>query len=196
MPLSGEKPERGERSRSRQIHLSPPQSQSAPFSDTDSRGSERELDLVSAAHNAKARPGWNPRERAGRLAQLYSALRHWQSPPFLLLASREVNFYFYSFYLETLNQILCKIPLQSSGQDLVLSSPQTMLDSWPGKCFSLWHSELQYVYVRVLSHSGESNSLDLINCNPPGSSVHGIFQAKILQWVAISFPRGCPKWGY
>ena len=25
---------------------------------------------------------------------------------------------------------------------------------------------------------------------PPGSSVHGIFQARILEWVAISFPRG------
>ena len=26
--------------------------------------------------------------------------------------------------------------------------------------------------------------------DPPGSSVHGIFQARILQWVAISFSRG------
>ena len=26
-----------------------------------------------------------------------------------------------------------------------------------------------------------------INCSPPGSSVHGIFQARILEWVAISF---------
>ena len=29
-----------------------------------------------------------------------------------------------------------------------------------------------------------------INCSPPGSSVHGTFQARILQWVAISFSRG------
>ena len=28
---------------------------------------------------------------------------------------------------------------------------------------------------------------DPINCSPPGSSVHGIFQARILEWVAISF---------
>ena len=27
-------------------------------------------------------------------------------------------------------------------------------------------------------------------CSPPGSSVHGIFQARILKWVAISFSRG------
>ena len=30
---------------------------------------------------------------------------------------------------------------------------------------------------------------DPIDCSPPGSSVHGIFQARLLQWVAISFSR-------
>ena len=29
-----------------------------------------------------------------------------------------------------------------------------------------------------------------IDCSPPGSSVHGNFQARTLQWVAISFSRG------
>ena len=28
-------------------------------------------------------------------------------------------------------------------------------------------------------------------CSPPGSSVHGILQARILEWVAISSCRGC-----
>ena len=27
---------------------------------------------------------------------------------------------------------------------------------------------------------------DLVECSPPGSSVHGILQARILEWVAIS----------
>ena len=31
---------------------------------------------------------------------------------------------------------------------------------------------------------------DPMECRPPGSSVHGISQAKILKWVAISFWRG------
>ena len=31
---------------------------------------------------------------------------------------------------------------------------------------------------------------DPIDCCLPGSSVHGIFQAKVLKWVAISFARG------
>ena len=30
---------------------------------------------------------------------------------------------------------------------------------------------------------------DPIESSPPGSSVHGISQARILEWVAISFPR-------
>ena len=31
---------------------------------------------------------------------------------------------------------------------------------------------------------------DPMDCSPPGSSVHGILQAKILEWVAIAFSRG------
>ena len=31
--------------------------------------------------------------------------------------------------------------------------------------------------------------------SPPDSSVHGIFQARILEWVAISFSRGPPDPG-
>ena len=31
---------------------------------------------------------------------------------------------------------------------------------------------------------------DPMDCNPPGSSVHGIFQARILEWVAMPSPPG------
>ena len=31
---------------------------------------------------------------------------------------------------------------------------------------------------------------DTMNCSPPGFSVYGISQAKILEWVANSFSRG------
>ena len=30
---------------------------------------------------------------------------------------------------------------------------------------------------------------DCMDCSPPGSSVHGILQARILAWVAVSFSR-------
>ena len=31
---------------------------------------------------------------------------------------------------------------------------------------------------------------DPADCSSPGSSVHGLTQARILEWVAISFSRG------
>ena len=31
---------------------------------------------------------------------------------------------------------------------------------------------------------------DPMYCSPPGSSVHGILKARILEWIAISFSRG------
>ena len=31
---------------------------------------------------------------------------------------------------------------------------------------------------------------DPMDCGPPGSSVHGISQSRIMEWVAISFSRG------
>ena len=36
---------------------------------------------------------------------------------------------------------------------------------------------------------------DPVDCSPQGSSVHGIFQASILEWVAISFSRGSSRPG-
>ena len=44
-----------------------------------------------------------------------------------------------------------------------------------------------YVYVCVHAQSCPTlcNPLD---CSPPGSSVHGIFQARILEWVACPPP--------
>ena len=67
-------------------------------------------------------------------------------------------------------------------------------------CFIL----LAYVHPRILfipgSMLGEKVKVlvaqscltlcDPMNCSPPGFSVHGILQAKILEWVAISFSRG------
>ena len=34
---------------------------------------------------------------------------------------------------------------------------------------------------------------DPMNCSLPGSSVHGIFQARVLEWIAISFSRGSSR---
>ena len=36
---------------------------------------------------------------------------------------------------------------------------------------------------------------DPIDCSPPGSSVYGIFQARTLEWITISFSRGSSRPG-
>ena len=38
--------------------------------------------------------------------------------------------------------------------------------------------------------SAVSDSLWPMDCSPPGSSVHGILQARILEWVDISYSKG------
>ena len=36
---------------------------------------------------------------------------------------------------------------------------------------------------------------DPVDCSLPGSSVHGIFQAIVLEWISISFSRDLPEPG-
>ena len=44
-------------------------------------------------------------------------------------------------------------------------------------------------------HAQSHRTLRYMDGSPSGSSVHGIFQARILEWVAISFPRDLPNPG-
>ena len=47
------------------------------------------------------------------------------------------------------------------------------------------------VCVRVLSHFSLVKTLcDPIDCSSPGSSVHGILQARIVEWVAMLSSKG------
>ena len=46
------------------------------------------------------------------------------------------------------------------------------------------------VCVCMLKHLVVSDSLQPLDCSLPGSSVHGISQARILEWVAISSSKG------
>ena len=67
---------------------------------------------------------------------------------------------------------------------------QMSINWWTGKqivvylCTKIWFSQ-------VHTHTEVAQSCltlcDPMDCSPPGSSVHGIFQAWILEWVAVSF---------
>ena len=45
---------------------------------------------------------------------------------------------------------------------------------------------------KTLNVTVASESLRPHGCSPPGSSVHGIFQARVLEWVAMPSSRGSP----
>ena len=50
---------------------------------------------------------------------------------------------------------------------------------------------LQTKLVEKVVHTQSYPTLwDPVDCSLPGSSVHGILQARILEWVAIPFSRG------
>ena len=50
-------------------------------------------------------------------------------------------------------------------------------------------------FVCVLVAQSCPTLCDPMDCSPLGSSVHGIFQARIMEWVAISFFRDLPDPG-
>ena len=50
-------------------------------------------------------------------------------------------------------------------------------------------SEFKSMHVLVLG-SGIASSLQPLDCSLPSSSVHGIFQSRILEWVATSSSKG------
>ena len=50
------------------------------------------------------------------------------------------------------------------------------------------HFLLQYVKVKIENEDAQLclTLSDPMNCSLPGSSIHGIFQARVLEWVAIT----------
>ena len=54
-----------------------------------------------------------------------------------------------------------------------------------------FHDRTSYPSEQVESESEVAQSCltlcDPVDCSPPGSSIHGISQARILEWAAVSF---------
>ena len=57
-------------------------------------------------------------------------------------------------------------------------------------CDHLLKEEEAYIYMKVLVDQSCPTLFDPMDYSLPGSSVHGILQARILEWVAIPFSRG------
>ena len=60
--------------------------------------------------------------------------------------------------------------------------------------FRTWNNkQTKHEYVRTKSLQSFLTLCDPVDCSPPGSSVHGILQARILEWVAMLFSRGSSR---
>ena len=57
-------------------------------------------------------------------------------------------------------------------------------------CWQYAESFFNFFSSAVPSHSVISSSCNPMDYNPPGSSVHGILQARILEWFVVPSPRG------
>ena len=70
---------------------------------------------------------------------------------------------------------------------------------WPLLCWESYISSffffLSWIGIGKESEVAQSclTLCDPMDCSLPGSSIHEIFQAKVLQWVAISFSRGSSR---
>ena len=84
-----------------------------------------------------------------------------------------------------------KVPSQLVGTSWWMRSKHTgqFTQHW-----MLWRCYCLQGLLGTMSHACMCPSLwDLMDCSPWGSSVHGIFQARILEWVVISYFRGSSR---
>ena len=64
---------------------------------------------------------------------------------------------------------------------LVPTKPETAKQSTLKKIL-----DLNYAAAAAKSLQSSPTPIDPMDCSPPGSSVHGIFQARVLEWVDIA----------
>ena len=91
-----------------------------------------------------------------------------------------VNFQMFKLVLEKAEESEIKLPTFAGEWKKQKSSKKTSI------------SDLLTMLIESESEFAQScpTLCDPMDCNPPVSSVRGIFQASVLEWVAISFSRG------
>ena len=109
----------------------------------------------------------------------------------LLLSER--NLFEKTTYCMMPTMLLCgkgKAIEKVKNQWLSWTSRKGRMIRWNPKFLGQWnHSDIMMACCHLVAKSC-STLWDLMDCSPLGSSVQGISQARILEWVAISFCRG------
>ena len=98
-------------------------------------------------------------------------------------------------WLQQLHYLGCRSlwPHQGRGEGLVIGHNWSDINAYFRRSKELkqcWHRARNKMVVRYWSVTKSCPTpCHPMDCFPPGSSVHGIFQVKILEWVAISFSK-------
>ena len=109
-----------------------------------------------------------------------------------------LKMYFFGLqkFVVTLLKVLLLLLLSRFSRVRLCATPETQLTrlphpwDYPGQNTGVGcHFLFQCMKVKSESEVAQScpTPSDPMNCSPPGSSVHGIFQARVLEWVAIAF---------
>ena len=127
------------------------------------------------------------------------------SPKFVKLCTLKMG----ALYKQWLNNLICLQIVLFSGDNIsdVKSMPFAAKIKWiqiiqilAPKFKTTWplsnHFRGCFPLLKILVTQSCPTLYTSMDCSPPGSSVHGILQARILEWVAISFFRGSSQSRY
>ena len=103
------------------------------------------------------------------------------------LLMNSVAFLCFLFHFKYLMPLLSQVLGCLNSILFSITSADTVNRFWN---LELWTQQQGLCESESVSHSVMSTLYDSMDCSPPGSSVHGILQARILEWVAIFFSRG------
>ena len=97
-----------------------------------------------------------------------------------LLSRKKCNLLKYITCTETYLDIYMRIAIEISSTCLYIKTYKTHRETY------------SYIYICICTKSLQSwlTLCDPMYCSPPGSSVHGILQARKLEMVAMPFSRG------
>ena len=108
-----------------------------------------------------------------------------------------LNFCTVFFYLSLCTQVQVAQQMESSISQWQITQQRLLVDSKSEfqSCSHMWGEGMivndNSVCVRVCSVPQSCPALcDPMDCSLPGSSIHGVVQARILEWVAIFSSRG------
>ena len=105
----------------------------------------------------------------------------WKNKYLLLLCTKHHGNYFSKIFSFNL---LYDLPFQDEEK--------WEKEKWYGSHCDLFPMLIHSLIKNILLLVAQSCSTlcDPMDCSPPGSSIHGISQARILKWIAISFSKG------